>query len=154
MLVLSQTLERETGLVSRFVALLTQEQEALTAAKPESLPAIHEEKTSLIGQLNTLESQRNQLIGGTPTLSEKERMALWLSAHPAETKIAGQWATLIGLALDAKRLNELNARLVKLHLDRTTQALAILTRRSEENTFYGANGQASQFTGSRIVDSA
>lgn len=154
MLPLSQILERETLLVSRFVALLTDEQNALSTAKPESLPAIHAEKSALIEQLNVLEAQRNSLISGNPALPEKERMAAWLTQHPSEVKIAAQWAALMASALSAKRLNELNAKLVAIHLERTTQALAILTRRAEENTFYSSNGQTSQYTGSRIVDSA
>ena len=154
MLPLSQTLERETAMVSRFVALLTEEQEALASAKPELLPAIHAEKFTLIEQLNAIEAQRLNLIADNPAIADKDRMTDWLARHPSEVKIAAQWTALLGMALSAKRLNELNARLVKIHLERTTQALAILTRRAEENTFYGSNGQTSLYTGSRIVDSA
>jgi len=151
---LAHTLEREIDLISRFLVCLDEEQTALKSAQPDSLPAIHDTKTALVDQLNALEVQRIKQVGGPAELSDKERMQAWIKAHPAEKQIAESWNNLIGLAHSAKQKNELNAVLVKLHLDRTSQALAILTKHAQENTLYGSNGQASTYTGSRIVDSA
>lgn len=151
---LGELIEREISLISRFIASLEREQQALKAAQPESLPAIHEEKSTLVDQLNDLESQRIKLVGGPSAVPDRERMNLWLAAHPKETRIAESWQKLVQIAHVAKRQNELNAALVKLHLEKTTQALAILTRHSQDNLLYGSNGQAAGYTGSRIVDSA
>jgi flagellar biosynthesis protein FlgN len=151
---LALTLEREIDLISRFLVVLEQEQEALQTAQPEALAPLLDSKTNLVDQLNKLESERIKLVGGRAELSDKERMLTWLEANPAEKKIAALWNKLIALALSAKSQSELNSTLVKLHLDRTAKALAILTRHTQENTLYGSNGQASIYTGSRIVDSA
>ena len=151
---LGKLIEREITLISRFVTSLQEEQEALKAANPESLPTIHEEKSRLVDQLNALENERIQLVGGSANMPDRERMAAWLQVHPNEKTVAGHWKKLIELAQEAKRLSDLNAALVKLHLEKTTQALAILTRHAQENLFYGSDGQAATYTGSRIVDSA
>jgi flagella synthesis protein FlgN len=151
---LGNILEREIQLISRFLVLLEDEQIALKTANPETLPEIHSDKAALVDELNALEAGRNQLVGGGSPLSDRERMHAWLKSHPGEKKIATQWQALIDLAHQAKLASELNASLVKLHLERTTQALVILTRHSQGNQLYGSNGQAMSFTGSRIVDSA
>jgi flagella synthesis protein FlgN len=147
-------LEREITLVSRFVAALNEEQDALKAARPEALPKIQEEKSVLVEQLNSLETERTLLVGGASEKTNRQRMLAWLAAHPAEIQIHTHWHKLLELAEEARRQNELNAALVKLHLDKTSQALAILTRHSQESLLYGSNGQAAIYTGSRIVDLA
>lgn len=154
MSLLDNTLEREIDLLSRFIALLNEEQGALKAATPEVLPKIHEGKALLVDTLNTLETERIKLIGGATSVPDRERMIAWLANHPSEKKVATHWQALIKLAQEAKQLNELNASLVRLHLEKTTRALAILTRHAQDNVLYGSNGQAAQYTGSRIVDSA
>ena len=151
---LNEILEREIEQVSRFLVFLDQEQDVLKSAQPESLPPIHAEKAATVALLNELETRRIQLIGGTRELSDRARMEAWLKSHPAETKSARLWERLIELARSTKEKNDLNAILIKMHLERTTQALNILTRHAQENTLYGSDGQASVFTGSRIVDSA
>ena len=154
MSVLENALTREVDLISRFLVVLEKEQEALQNAQPEALTPLLDSKTSLVDQLNALESERIKLVGGSSGLSDKERMQAWLATHPAEKRIAALWNKLIELALSAKTQSELNSTLVKLHMERTAKALAILTRHTQENTLYGSNGQASVYTGSRIVDSA
>lgn len=154
MSLLDNTLEREIDLLSRFIALLNEEQGALKAATPEVLPKIHEGKALLVDTLNTLETERIKLIGGATSVPDRERMNAWLANHPSEKKVATHWQALIKLAQEAKQLNEMNASLVRLHLEKTTRALAILTRHAQDNVLYGSNGQAAQYTGSRIVDSA
>ena len=151
---LSQILEREIDLISRFLVVLEEEQDALKKASPEPLPKIHDEKSLLVDQLNALEVDRIREVGGAPHLADRERMNAWIKAHPSDVEIAVHWQKLIDLASNAKQQSELNASLVKLHLEKTTQALAILTRHNQENTLYGSNGQAATYTGSRIVDSA
>ena len=151
---LGKILEREIDLISRFLVSLEEEQVALKTATPESLPKIHEEKSLLVDELNALEIERINQVGGDSQLTDRERMNVWIKAHPTDTQIETHWKKLIELASTAKQQSELNASLVKLHLEKTTQALAILTRHNQENTLYGSNGQAATFTGSRIVDSA
>lgn len=147
-------LEREIDLISRFVSLLEQEQAALAAAEPDKLPAITPEKHQLVEQLNHLESERVQAVGGNMALNDRQRMEVWLAQHASNSNTSQRWEKLLALAKQAKSLNELNNQLVKTHLERTSKALAILTQRAQENVLYSSKGQTAIFTGSRIVDSA
>lgn len=151
---LAGVLTRETELVSRFILILKQEQEALKSGKPEALAEINGEKINLVDQLNQLGANRSQLTGLPGAPSDQTSMTAWLAQHPQEKKSAALWHALIDLAREAKELHELNGQLIGIHLKQTSAALAVLTQRQQEHTLYGSNGQSSLFTGSRIVDSA
>ncbi len=146
--------QQEIELVSRFVALLQKECEALQCAEVGTLPEIAGEKTPLIEQLNTLEMKRGQLLKAGPGENVSTAMSRWLEANPKEQQIAADWKKLLDLAREAKRLNTLNSSLVKMHLNHTGEMLDVLTQQARKQALYGSNGQASQLSGSRIVDSA
>lgn len=146
--------QREIELVSGFVALLKKECELLQHAEISTLPEIASEKAQLIEQLNALETRRGQLLNTEGGESVRVAMTRWLEAHPAEHRVAVDWKKLLDLAHEAKQLNSLNSSLVKMHLNHTGEMLDVLTQQAKKQTLYGSNGQASQLTGSRIVDSA
>lgn len=146
---------REIALISRFITLLNNEQEILKRAKPADLPEISAAKIALVEQLNTLEIERRSALGMTGDENPRKVMANWLAQHPTEQTAAVNWKNLLNLASEAKQLHDLNARLVGIHLQQTSEALAILNRQfSEQLPLYGSNGQSAQTSGSRIVDSA
>lgn len=146
--------EREIPLISRFVALLQEEQDCLTRADVNALEEIGNAKTALAGQLNAHEGERRALLGLDASKKTREGMAAWLKEHPEDNNVAVNWEKLLILATEAKTLHELNAKLLGMHLQQTTEALAALTRQAENVTLYGSNGQTSLSSGSRIVDSA
>lgn len=145
---------REITLISRFVALLKDEQEMLKHANATALPEISAAKIELVEQLNLLEAERRVALGIVGDEKTRAAMTEWLAKHPKEQTTAVNWENLLNLAREAKQLHELNARLVSMHLLQTSEALAVLTRQSEQHSLYGSNGQAAQISGSRIVDSA
>lgn len=146
--------EREITLISRFVELLKDEQEALKRANAAALPEIGSEKIELVERLNSLEAERRSALGIAGDEKTREAMTEWLAKHPKELTAAVNWNNLLDLAREAKQLQELNARLVDMHLQQTSEVLAVLTRQPQQQTLYGSNGQAAQISGSRIVDSA
>jgi len=146
--------QREIELVSGFVALLKKESEILQRAEISTLPEIAAEKNQMIEQLNTLEMQRGKLLKAATGESIRIAMARWLEAHPEEHSAAVDWKKLLDLASEAKQLNTLNSNLVKMHLNHTGEMLDVLTQQARKQSLYGSDGQASQLTGSRIVDSA
>lgn len=146
----AQILAREEIALSRFIALLTEEQDALKAALPERLPSLAEHKTHLVDELNHLESARAALIGGSTKLA----MTQWLKAHADDRESSSLWERLASLSQQARQLSDLNAKLLDLHLRRTSEALQILTHHTRNSLIYGADGQATALTGSRIIDSA
>jgi len=146
--------EREITLISRFIALLKDEQEVLKRADAEALPEIGAAKIELVEQLNSLEAERRSALGIASNEKTRAAMTEWLAKHPKELTAAVNWENLLNLAREAKQLQEINGRLIDMHLQQTSEALAVLTRQSERQTLYGSNGQAAQVSGSRIVDSA
>jgi len=146
--------EREIALISRFVALLKDEQETLKRADASALPEISAAKIDLVEQLNLLEAERRTALGIVGDEKTRAAMVVWLANNPNDQTAAVNWEKLLNLAQEAKQLHELNAQLVGMHLQQTSEALVILTRQAEQHTLYGSNGQAAQVSGSRIVDSA
>ena len=150
---LSDILGRETDLVSQFIDVLRQEEAALASAKTDDLDAINTKKLVLVELLNQTGKERSLLIFGEESAS-RAQTAAWLSENPIEQKARKLWGELIDQASEAKRLHELNGELLSLMLRKTSDALAVLTRRQQDQALYGSNGHASPATGSRIVDSA
>lgn len=146
--------EREVGLISRFVGLLKEEQEALKLGDASALPATGAAKTELVEQLNRLEDERRLALGSVGNENTREAMSRWLADHPAELTVASHWAELLRLASEAKELHQINAGLVAMHLEQTKEALSILTRQPPQHLLYGSDGQAAPSSGSNIIDSA
>jgi flagella synthesis protein FlgN len=151
---LTSVLTRETELVSRFILVLNQEQTALKSAKPDALATINAEKLQLVDQLNLIGNERAKLANLAGTASDLEKMKVWLQQHPQEKKSASLWVKLLKLAKEAKALHDLNGKLLNIHLQQTTEAIAVLTQQHQEHSLYGSDGQSAMSTGSRIVDSA
>ncbi|HLO64721.1 MAG TPA: flagellar protein FlgN [Azonexus sp.] len=147
-------LEREIELVSRFVTVLNTEQECLTQGNADPLPAIAADKSALVDQLNALESERMAALGLPGQPSDQPSMEIWLRNNTSDRAAATAWQKLRELAHEAKVLHELNGQLVATHLKNTAEALAILTQQASQSSLYGAKGQTTSATGSRIVDSA
>lgn len=150
----SEILEREIELISRFIVALNEEQACLAAANPAALPDICATKTSLAEQLNALEGERMTAIGMTESPSDRVTMENWLAQNKNDANATVAWEKLLILAREAKTLHELNGRLVDLHLRNTAEILGILTQEAKQPSLYGASGQTMPATGSRIVDSA
>lgn len=147
-------LEREIELVSRFVGILNDEQQCLTQGNSDALPEITANKSALVEQLNALEGQRMDAIDLPGQPSDLPSMEKWLSNNAGDVASANAWQKLRELAREAKVLHELNGQLVATHLKNATEALTILTQQASQSTLYGASGQTTAATGSRIVDSA
>jgi len=154
MTVLASLLTQETELVSRFVLVLNREQAALKAVVPDALAAINAEKLQLVEQLNLLGKERAKIANLAGTASDIEKMKAWLQHNPQEHKSAALWVKLLKLAKEAKALHDLNGKLLNIHLQHASEAVAVLTQQHKEHSLYGSNGQSSMSTGSRIVDSA
>lgn len=146
--------QREVELVSRFIDLLTEEQAVLTRGDAPALADIDSTKITVVAQLNALEDERRSAIGMPDIQNPRQAMTEWLAAHPDEIEAAAKWAQVVELSSRAKQLHDLNVSLLTMRLHKTTEALAILTGQSRQPSLYGSNGQASQASGSRIVDSA
>lgn len=147
-------LGKELAAVDQFLDLLREEQRVLQEGPAERLRALGEEKLALVDALNCLESEREKLLAGNPGPSNRARMESWLAGKAATPACRTQWAKLMERAGEARRLHTLNAEMVNSLLRRTGEAIDILMQRKKEAALYGSDGQATEVTGSRIVDSA
>jgi len=146
---LAALIQREIDLATRFLTVLEREQQALSGTDVLPLESINVEKAELVESLNAASQAREQftgLVSGT--------FSQWLQENPQDIESAGLWEKLSSVAKQAKQAHELNGKLISMHLSRTSEALAILTHRQQNNSLYGSDGQAFLDTGSRIVDSA
>lgn len=147
-------IEREIELVSRFVAVLNEEQDALKRGDVAALPELISRKTPLVDQLNAIEGERLGALNLPAATTERGVMEDWLARNSNDTVAAANWIKLLNFAREAKSLHELNAQLVDMHLRQTSETLSILTYQPEKSVLYGSSGQTMPTTGSRIVDSA
>jgi flagella synthesis protein FlgN len=115
------TLNDETAAMTRFVALLEEEQAALLGNDTD--------------RLHDLASLKTQAA---------ERLASLIQARPANrndlpTKV---WANIRKLAAQAQHLNQTNGELIRLKLQYTQQALGQLQGAyAPAGSLYGRNGQ-------------
>jgi flagellar biosynthesis protein FlgN len=151
---LASITKQEIDLVSRFVALLKKECEALKQAEVSPLAELAMAKNELIEQLNDFEKMRGVLLGIADGQNVGSAMARWLETNPGQQGVTANWKKLMDLAREAKALNNLNSSLLSMHLNQASELLSALTQQAKKQSLYGSNGQASQLTGSRIVDSA
>lgn len=154
MSVLADILTREAELVREFAASLNQEQKALTRGEIEPLAALTQKKNEIVEQLNRAEKERAAFLLSAGHTGDREGVAVWLAANQGDRVAAAKWSELLKLATEAKRLNDLNGRLIAMRLQVTNQALGILTEQSQRSGLYGRDGFTTPRTGSRIIDAA
>ena len=147
-------LAREIAAVSRLTAVLTDEQDALKRGRVADLQNITASKVALIDEINSLEAERLKAIGLGGAGESRGAMEAWLAAHPADERLAVNWKNLLDSAREAHHLHRVNAQLIDMHLRQTSEILSILTQSAGAPSLYGASGQATPTTTSRIVDSA
>lgn len=151
---LADLLARELELVRAFIASLTQEQEALKRGETDSIAAIALKKSQLIEQLNAVQKERNAYLQQAGHRGDPDGMSAWVAVNGTDRAAAEGWAKLLELAAQAKRINDLNGRLIAMRLQAANQALGILTEQSQRSSLYGKDGFSTPRTGSRIIDAA
>lgn len=152
--VLADLLARESDLVREFIASLKEEQEALKRGQTDPLASITFRKTELVERLNAAEKEREAFLQCTGHASDRDGMLTWLAKNPGDRAAVDGWAKLMELASEARRLNNLNGRLITMRLQATNQALDVLTHQPQRPALYGRDGLTTPKTGSRIIDAA
>ncbi|MGE5384919.1 MAG: flagella synthesis protein FlgN [Betaproteobacteria bacterium] len=147
-------IKHEIELIGRFVALLREEQGALGKADASALPAILIKKSEIVEALNGAARQRNAWLTGSGYAADQAGMSAWLAANPSNKAVREAWGKLLELAREAHALHQQNGQLVAIHLQATTEALAVLNQQAQKNALYGPDGQSSGLTGYRVIDSA
>jgi flagellar biosynthesis/type III secretory pathway chaperone len=117
---LSAVLEAEHSTLRQFLSLLEREQMELASPRPEALERLAGEKQVLMNELETLVRQRPHLQASS--LPEPLRRTL------------GNITEAVG---QARRLNDVNGRLLALHGKACAARVQVLTAGAHRNQVYG-----------------
>jgi flagella synthesis protein FlgN len=129
-------LHAEKSCVEEFLAILSQEEQAMTNRRYAELDHITEQKVQLLERLAELDRQREAAqaaLGFEPGRAGADAAA---AAGGETTRQA--WAALLQLAERARVHNLRNGSIVYTHLDFTQKALHFL--QSSMQLFYGPDG--------------
>lgn len=145
-------LAEEVRLLQLFLDTLGREQTRLSQGVVDDLTALAEEKSALAGQLAALCAEREGVLSPAPE-GGRAAMLAWLDS-PAGKEQRPLWSRLLELAAQARNLNEINGKLVALHLQNNQQALATLLAAGGQLVTYGPDGQQQGGGSGRSLGSA
>lgn len=146
----------ELAALRGFVALLKTEQGILVDGNADGLAALIDEKSALTTRLGDCARRREAALAARDLSPDRPGMEAWLASLPADAIARRDWHELLPLAAEARRLNELNGKLIGTRLQHNQQALAALTSATERAMTYGPDGQTTASPGGtgRILGSA
>lgn len=134
-------LAEELKALQAFSDILQREQLALTEGKTAALAALVEEKSAKAAELTRLLVAREQALAAAGFQKGREGMEAWLGRLPPTDPSHDRWRTLLKLTLEVRNQNELNGKLINLHLQNNQQALTALLAATERAMTYGPDGQ-------------
>jgi flagella synthesis protein FlgN len=146
-------LDEEVGKLGEFVALLQREQELLKNGDTETLLPLIETKTRLANGLTALSQARENHLARLGLAGGRVGMDAWLARH-GDDRLKATWQDLLQLAGEARSLNELNGKLIGLHMRHNHQAFTALMGATDRAMTYGPDGQQQTGLGGRILGKA
>ena len=152
MTALQKTLVAEAQTVQQFVDLLKLEQIALASGKTDELLMFAEQKTHFATQLNALAAQRNGELAALGFAANHSGVEAWCAKHPSKKDAAHAWSTVLALAVEARRLNNINGNLIGIRLRYNAKALEALRGGNDSLDLYGPDGQSKPAGQRRIND--
>ncbi len=134
------TINDEHATVEAFASLLAYEQQALTAAEPDTLPDIIARKTQLVERLATLEKQRDvQLVA----LGYPAGRAGIDAAAERDPSVASRWKLLRDATERVRHANLNNGMLIRIRMDYNERTLQVLRAQPARAGLYGPDGRVS-----------
>lgn len=153
---LETLLEQTVADLKRFIAVIATERSTLISGDIDRLPAIAEEKSVLATRIASLEAQRDAALGAAGFGAGRKGIDTWLVSNPATASRSPRnvCKVYLDLAIEAKRENEINGKLIAAGLQQNQQALAALLGEEADAGTYGADGQRKTGSGPRPLGSA
>ncbi|MDX9993774.1 MAG: flagellar protein FlgN [Rhodocyclaceae bacterium] len=146
-------LDEEIGRLKEFVSLLQREQDLLKKGDTEALLPLIDTKTQLADRLAALARAREAHLARQGFPAGRPGMEDWLQRHGNAAQ-RQSWQALLELAREARDLNELNGRLIGLHMQHNQQAFTALMNATNRAMTYGPDGQQQAGLGGRILGTA
>ena len=97
----------------------------LRSAQAAELPAITQEKITLVEQLNQLGAERRALLPKTQASDDAAAMTEWLMSNSSNTDAAQTWRGILELAREARQMHERNGKLVSILLQKPFEIVII-----------------------------
>lgn len=151
---IAQLVSDELTVLRQFVDVLQREQAALTDGQTDSLMALANEKVRYAQQLAALNKDRDTKLVAAGFGSGRSGMLTWHTAANVPAKVQNDLASVIELAKEARRLNELNGKLAADRMQHNQQALNVLLSAAQQSTLYGPDGQTHAGPAGRTLGSA
>lgn len=151
---IAELVSAELGVLRQFVEVLQREQAALTDGLTDSLMALAEEKVRYAELLSAMNKDRDAKLRAAGFSAGRDGMKAWREAGNIPVKVQNNLASAIELAKEARRLNELNGRLVADRLQHNQQALNVLLSAAKQSALYGPDGQTHIGPAGRTLGSA
>lgn len=149
-----ELISAELGLLRQFVDVLQREQAALTNGATDSLMALAEEKVRYAEHLAAMNHDRDIRLHAAGFGKGRDALQAWRTTSDLSIKTQNDLASLIELAKEARRLNELNGKLVADRMQHNQQALNVLLSAAKQSALYGPDGQTHVGPAGRILGSA
>jgi flagella synthesis protein FlgN len=134
--------------------VLQREQAALTQGSTDALMTLAAEKVRHAERLAILNQEREVTLRAAGLDSGRAGIQALSSAGSLPIKVQNDLATVIELAKESRRLNELNGKLVADRLQHNQQALNVLLSAAKQSTLYGPDGQTRVGPAGRTLGSA
>lgn len=137
----TSTLRDEHAAISSLILLLQKEQDTLIAADIDKLPAVIAEKAVIIAKMAELANHRQLAQAAAGISLERHGMNQWI-AQTSDDTVRTLWQELLSLSISAKKLNQINGKLINQHATYNQNALNILQGVPVGSNFYGPNGKS------------
>ena len=139
---LPQLLVEEAALLRDFLVLLEREQTALAEGNIERLLPIADEKNRCFARLAALGEARGKALAAAGLPASRQGMESWLERQAEAIRLRREWQAFLGLADQARALNQTNGKLIASRLAHNQQALSTLMAAANQAALYGPDGQA------------
>lgn len=146
-------LDDEVGRLREFIVVLQREQDLLKNGDTEALLPLIETKTRLADKLAALAQAREAHLVRQGCAAGRTGMEDWLQRHGSPSQ-RQSWQALLALAGEARNLNEINGKLIGLHMQHNQQAFTALMNATNRAMTYGPDGQQQAGLGGRILGTA
>lgn len=151
---LVKLLEAEAHEATAFIALLKNEQALLVEGNVDGLLPLAEQKSGFASRLGALGEARERIVKGSGAGSGRAGMETYLTRQPGDKALRTRWEELLALATECQALNNLNGKLIRLHLQHNQQAMATLMAAADQATTYGPDGHQRPAGSGRFLGSA
>ena len=153
---LTTLIQQQQQLASQLEKLLQQEQQYLLEDNPDAMRPLIEQKEQLAKQMAALQNQILTRTKADYPISRDDELGQYIQQADASGQLFQQWESLLKIAENCRRINEINGATLNLKKRYTENGLAILRGQigGSRASVYSKKGVQSSSQTSRILSKA